>query len=62
MFFPDAVEFGSGVFGDFLLDVFHVGLVEGRGFAVFEDHQIEVLLGGESEASEDFEGGGGYTA
>lgn len=46
MLAPDALEFGGSVLGDLLLHVLDVGLVEGGGLAVLEDHKLQVLLGG----------------
>lgn len=60
---PDARELVPGVFGDFGLDIFDVGGVEGCGGAgVFADHECEVFGVGETESGEDFEGGRGYAA
>jgi len=58
---PDAVELGTGVFPDLGLDILDVVLVERAWFSILEDHQVDVFLGGECEAGEDFERGGGNT-
>lgn len=57
VFAPDAGELGCCVFGDFLLNVGDVGFVEGGGLAVFEDHEVEIFVGGEGGAGKDFERG-----
>ena len=54
---PDARELGRGVLRDLLLDVAHVALVERGRLAVLEDHQVDVVLRGEREPGEDFQGG-----
>ena len=54
MLFPDAIELGSGVFGDLLLDVANVALIEIGWFAVLEDHEIEVFLIRETQSSQHF--------
>ena len=59
MLLPNAVELGSGIFLDLGLDVLDVALVERAGFAVLEDHQVNVFLSGECEAGEDFQRGRG---
>ena len=51
---PDTRELRRGVLGDLLLDVLHVVLVELGGLAVLEDHELDVLLGGEGETSKNF--------
>lgn len=54
MLLPKTVELCRSVLGDLLLDVFDVGLVEGGGFAVFEDHVFGVFIRGEGKTGEDF--------
>ena len=44
VFLPETVELGRSILGDLLLDVLDVTLVEGRGFAVFEDHVVGVFV------------------
>lgn len=51
---PDARELRRGVLDDLRLDVLHVALVELGRRAVLEDHQVDVFVGGEREAGQDF--------
>ena len=58
---PDTLELGRSVFSDLGLDVFDVTLIEGGGLAILENHEIEVLLRREGQASEDFQRGARHT-
>ena len=52
---PDARELRCRILGDLLLDVLDVALVELGGLAVLEDHEVDVLLRGKSQAGKDLQ-------
>lgn len=62
MLFPDALEFCSGVLRDLSLDVLDIALIEWRRLSVFENHVVDVLLGGQSQTGENFKRGARHTA